>query len=245
MVSMYVYHENMTIFLASVTPVIIFLYIIFIRDTEKEPFGLLLKAFLSGFAVFLFAYPVEWLIGLLSNDIQNPLTNSLFRGFVNAGLPEESLKFFLLYKVVWKEKDFDQYYDGIIYAVFVSLGFALIENIVYVLESGNNWRTTAVMRAFTAVPGHGLFAVAMGYFFSLARFSSGRRRTLYLLNAVGLPVLLHGTYDFSLLYLRYSDENNFLFSLLAEFLFAFIIIYLWKLGIRNIRKHLEKDSFHL
>ena len=157
----------LVILLSAIFPVIIFLFFIYRKDTEKEPPILLVKCFLWGCVITLPIILIELVLDHL-NIFNSALLHSFYNAFVVASFVEEGFKFLCLYWIIWKRKEFNQYFDGIIYAVFVSLGFAFIENIGYIFQNGFG---AAIMRAILSVPGHGLFGVIMGYFFSLARFS--------------------------------------------------------------------------
>ncbi len=117
--------------------------------------------------------------------------------FLIVGPAEEGFKYAVLRWRTWRHPAFDCQYDGVVYAVFVSLGFALWENIGYVLMYGMQ---TAVARALTAVPGHACFGVFMGVWYGIAKRyalygcepESKRARWL----CVIVPALLHGCYDF-------------------------------------------------
>ena len=118
--------------------------------------------------------------------------------FLVVALSEEGFKYLLLKRKTWRSPQFNCQFDGVVYAVFVSLGFALWENIGYSLMYGFS---TAVVRALTAVPGHACFGVFMGAWYGFAKrydlsgqpSASGFCRTL----AVLIPVLMHGAYDFT------------------------------------------------
>jgi RsiW-degrading membrane proteinase PrsW (M82 family) len=165
------------------------------------------------------------------------MLSSFHSSFLEAAIPEELAKFSVLYYIIWNSKELNHHYDGIIYSVFVSLGFALIENMLYVFNGGIS---VAVARAILAVPGHGLFAVLMGYYFSLARFQVKNKRNQLLAKALIYPILFHGCYDFLLFYMA-GKESNPLFLLTLLILFAWLVIALWRRGIHKIKKHLEHD----
>lgn len=124
---------------------------------------------------------------------QNSIIEQFIKAFFVVGLTEEFSKYIIVKYYVQPHKEFNEPFDGIVYAVMVSMGFAATENIIYVLEGG---MTIAILRAFTAVPAHATFAILMGYFMGKAKFSNRRR----LLNILGLllAVLFHGAYDFFL-----------------------------------------------
>ena len=117
--------------------------------------------------------------------------------FVIVALSEEGAKYFLLYRRTWSNAEFNCQYDGVVYALFVSLGFALWENISYVMQYGF---TTALVRALTAIPGHACFGVFMGVFYGLARREKNWRHdgaaNVWRVAALAVPALLHGAYDY-------------------------------------------------
>ena len=116
--------------------------------------------------------------------------------FLQAAIPEESAKLFMLWLLLRKNPFFDEHIDGIVYAVCTGLGFAMVENIIYLLQgvADGSWVSIGISRALFAVPGHFLFAVMMGYFYSLYYF--GISKKWYTLIMIWLiPVLIHGVYD--------------------------------------------------
>jgi RsiW-degrading membrane proteinase PrsW (M82 family) len=110
-----------------------------------------------------------------------------------AALPEESFKLLALWFVLRKNPYFDEHFDGIVYAVCVGLGFAALENVLYVVGAEDNWFSVAVSRALLAVPGHYAFAVLMGYYYSVYHFVDHSSRTAVCILLV--PVVAHGVYD--------------------------------------------------
>ena len=114
--------------------------------------------------------------------------------FVIVALSEEGSKFLLLRLAIFNRKEFDEPFDGIVYAVMVGMGFATLENISYVFEHGIG---TAITGMFLSVPAHGTFAVLMGYYTGLAKFDPSRRKRYFFL-AILLPVFFHGSFDFCL-----------------------------------------------
>ncbi|MBM3452375.1 MAG: PrsW family intramembrane metalloprotease [Bacteroidetes bacterium] len=225
--------------IASVFPVLIFMYLIYLRDTIKEPLSTLFRAFFAGILSVVLAVILGLVISPIGEFLkESAMGYSFFNAFITAGLIEEFSKFLLLYLFIWKHKNFDQNYDGIIYAVFASLGFALVENILYVFQGG---LSTAIMRAVLAVPGHGFFAVIMGYYFSLAKFNHNQQRSLLLIQAIMIPALIHGSYDFCLMYMSH-ENSNILLSLLLLIAFTVLVIGFWRLGFKKIKKHIQKDK---
>ena len=210
----------------AILPVVFLLIYIYRKDRfQKEPLSLLLLALGMG---MLSVLPIAFVERFLSN--LNPyegVNGALYTAFVVAGCVEEGFKLLFLYWLIWRNRHFDEYFDGIVYAVFVSLGFALVENIMYVFTGGFG---TGIMRALLSVPAHFLFAVVMGYFFALAKFY--KNRTWNMLMAFLVPMLLHGTFDALLMVAEVSE------ALQGTCFVAFIIfdIILWKIGKRRMRQ---------
>ena len=221
--------------MAAFFPVAVFMIIIYRKDTEREPKSLLVKCFLGGCVITI---PVVF-VGLFLdgfNVFNSAAMSSFYDAFVVAATVEEGFKFLFLYLIIRKRNEFDQHFDGIVYAVFVSLGFAFVENVLYVAEYGFG---TAVLRAVLAVPAHGLFGVCMGYFFAHAKFSPKYRTVLLFLSFL-IPMLLHGLYDFLLMYLDAIDNDGVIVLLFLGF--VALMICLWGIGIRFIRKQHAKDK---
>ena len=186
----------MNLLLAATTPVIIVIIYIYIKDKyEKESKRVLLKTFLLGAILSIVITTILYMFF----DLFLPLTDkhSIWQQFVKAffvvALIEEFSKYIMVRYYAQPKKDFNEPFDGIIYAVMVSMGFAFVENIFYVIEGGMQ---VAIIRAITAIPAHATFAIMMGYFMGKAKFSNNRAK----LNLLGLSlaVLFHGAYDFFL-----------------------------------------------
>jgi RsiW-degrading membrane proteinase PrsW (M82 family) len=185
----------MVLLLASLAPVFIILFYIYFRDKyEKEPLGLLVKSLLAGVLIVLPVLFAERLLMALMPPM-GKIGTAAYQAFVVAGFTEEAFKFLALYLLVWRSPSFNEKFDGIVYSVFVSLGFAAVENVLYVMDGGMQ---TAMVRALTAVPAHALFGVTMGYYLGIARMYEELKKP-YLLRALFFPILLHGIYDFILM----------------------------------------------
>ena len=229
----------MTLLIASAFPVIIFLYMIYQKDHEKEPLSLLLKCLFGGCLCTFLSLSMSLPLGQLDGLFQGNFLEAFHQAFLQAAIPEEVAKFGVLYFFVWKSRELNHHYDGIVYSVFVSLGFALIENILYVFEGG---LSVAFMRAILAVPGHGLDGVLMGYYFSLARFHEGKKRKEYLILSLAVPIIFHGAYDFLIFYSVKTADFNPVLATFILVIFAGLVILLWRRGIAKIKKHLQKDG---
>jgi protease PrsW len=180
----------------AIAPGIFICLFIYAKDSyNREPPLLLLWSFVLGMLSTIPAVIIQLATGDAPGQIgATAVGATAFFAYCIVGLSEEASKFFMLRVFLYKRKAFDDPFDGIIYAVMVGMGFATLENILYVMQHGY---ATGVLRMFLSVPAHGTFAVLMGYFTGLAKFNPAKRM-LYFLLAVLLPVLFHGTFDFFL-----------------------------------------------
>jgi len=226
----------MKYFLA-ILPVAVFFSFIYIKDFRKEPTSMLIKLGLLGcfstFISLLFSVPMS----SLKEFFGDPIFHSFYMSFLQASVPEELAKFIVLYMFVWKHRDFDDHFDGIVYSVCVSLGFALVENILYVHKGGIQ---VAIIRAIFSVPGHGFFGIIMGYYLTLARFSSNYLKKIYLFKAICGSVLAHGFYDFLLFYISDLGDVKWFKSILFV-VFIWFFIKLKQFATSKVEIHLKSD----
>ena len=178
--------------LISAAPVFIILTYIYYRDKyEKEPLKLLLEGLVAGGVIVLPIIYFEQIIDTVGVDFTQ-LPKAAWTAFMVAALVEESFKYFAVFVLIWKNPNFNEKFDAIVCAVFVSLGFALVENIGYVFGNGIN---VGLLRAFTAVPAHAMFGIMMGYWLGMAKFVPSKRK-VYMIGAFAYPFIFHGLYDF-------------------------------------------------
>lgn len=175
---------------AAVIPALVGLIIVYLLDRHREPPLYVAGLFILGALVVLPAGLFErTLLDAYSAtpDLPTGYLATLVTAFFVAGAVEETCKGVVFWRFVYHKPVFDEPYDGVVYAVAIGLGFAAVENVLYVTSSG---LSTAFVRAFTAVPGHALFGVVMGSAFARAKFFHGSYP-----KAFWLPAILHGTYD--------------------------------------------------
>ncbi len=186
--------------LLAVLPAAILLFVIYKADNiEKEPISLMAKVFVCGALTCVSAYILETIGSLILSFFfreANGLYTFLMM-FCVVAASEEAGKFVALKLTTWKNPEFNFSFDGIVYSVCATLGFATLENIMYVYQYG---LSTAITRCITAVPGHCIFGIFMGIYYGMAKACELRGneagKKLNLRKAFLIPVLLHGAYDF-------------------------------------------------
>lgn len=170
----------------------IMLYIYLKDKHEREPLSLLFLSFLFGVVSTLItlgiSYPIELLITLKDNDV----VHQFYDAFFKVAFVEELSKFLFVRFILYPNKNFNEPFDGIVYAVMVSMGFATFENLFYVYSYGFE---TGILRMFTAVPAHATFGVIMGYFLGIGKFRQHHRFYFSLFALMG-ATFFHGAYDY-------------------------------------------------
>jgi RsiW-degrading membrane proteinase PrsW (M82 family) len=215
--------------LSAVTPSLLLMWYFHSRDIYPEPARVLWPTFGLGVLIIIpvlaVGLPARWAI----TGGSNALLIGLREGFLVAALPEEFCKLLVLGLYCARHRAFNEPMDGVIYGVAASLGFATLENLLYVAHGGMN---AAFLRALTAVPSHAFLGAIMGYYVGQARFDPHRRAS-FLFKAWALPTLLHGLYDFPLLTLASmpSSERDLssahLIVIIGLMLFT-ILVLLWQ-----------------
>lgn len=184
--------EILPILLAAVAPGLSLLAYFYLKDRyETEPIHLVIRMFVFG---VLLVYPTMVLQRALIEEFGN---GNFVSSFFLAGGVEEFLKWFVLYHLIFRHKAFDEPYDGIVYAVAVSLGFATLENIIYAFLHASSF-SALMIRALLPVSAHALFGVMMGYYLGKAKFAPDKARR-YLWFSLLLPIFWHGLFDYLLL----------------------------------------------
>ena len=222
------YASLVTNIIYAIIPTIILCSYVYNRDViEKEPIVMLIKLFFLGVLMTVPTYFMERSILSFLNIKQEGYFNCFIISFFIIAIIEEGYKYLMLYLGTWNNKNFDYKFDAIVYAVFISLGFATLENILYVYNFG---ASAALLRALISVPAHAFYAVASGYFFGLAKTSAkeGNKeaKRYYLIFALLIPVLMHGTFDFLLLI-----ENEIMLGVFYGF-----VALLYSISFLNVEK---------
>lgn len=200
---------------AGIAPGLALLSYFYLKDEyEAEPLSLVLRVFLFG---ALLVFPIMFIQHVLT--VEGVVASPFAQSFISSGLLEEFVKWFIVYFFIFDHPEFDEPYDGIVYSASVSLGFATLENILYLLANGVE---VAVTRALLPVSSHALFAVIMGSYIGKAKFQG---RKFYLVLSFLLPVALHGTYDIILL----TQEKW------AYYMVPFMLM-LWWMALRKVKQ---------
>ena len=221
---------------AALLPAILLWIYIWKQDPQPEPTNRLVKAVLYGVVIFIPVGILEMAIKqVLFGGEPTTVFGTTVMAFFVAAIPEESFKLLALWLVLRKNPYFDEHFDGIVYAVCVGLGFAAVENVLYVIGSQENWFSVAIARSLLAVPGHYAFGVLMGYYYSVYHFVDHSPRTAACVLLV--PVLAHGVYD-TLALNGLADATT---GGLAFIILIYFCIKMHKFAKTKIIAQIEKD----
>jgi protease PrsW len=221
----------------AMAPVVLLITLVYFKDKyEREPLRLLIISFILGCVSVVPAIMLEVLaerIGLGESPFQ-PFQTFL-HAFIGVAMAEEFSKYIFLRGYIYKHKQFDEPYDGIMYAMMIGMGFAMTENLLYVFSGssfGDSMRI-AIIRALTAVPAHATFAVLMGYFTGLAKFNK-KNAFVLLLTGLFTATFFHGAYDFFLMQAFYPGITA------GAFVSLIIAVVL---SLKAMKKHQKASPF--
>ena len=232
--------NNYIILLIALLPVVILVYYIYHKDKKSpEPTGQLVKAFLWGILSVPLSLCISIPLGLIGvyPTEATSILGSVSAAFFGAAIPEETAKFIMLWLLLRKNPYFDEKMDGIVYAVCVSLGFATLENIMYLFSNAESYLSVGIVRAIFAVPGHFCFGILMGYYYSLAKFYPKTPKTNKVLILIA-PILVHGLYDSILFIINVTPA----ISGILMIVFLVFCHKMWTYGSKSIKEHIERDS---
>ena len=238
--------NELILFVVSVLPVFLIGMFVYKKDRQKEPTKLLIKLFLGGigscFLVLIVSLFLDLIFPIFSADENDLNLVELFiQVFIGVALIEEFCKWIIAYKISYNDKDFDEFYDAILYCVFVALGFACFENLLYVYENGIG---TGLLRAVLAVPGHACDGVLMGYYLGLSKLGSiNNRKDIKIKNlilSILVPTIAHGVYDYCL----FTQEEIFIviFFIFVIGMYIYVLKRIKKISSIN-RKMKYKDNY--
>lgn len=240
------------IVLLAALPVFGVLYYVNKKDLVKEPRSLLRKIFiygcLSSVSVLFLEMFMDYFVPV--DGITNP--GQMFTNvFLGIALIEEGMKLSGVMLLAMKNAEFDCRYDAIVYCVYSSLGFAFVENFLYVMSSTatGGVLTTVIGRAIFSIPGHAMFGVIMGYFIGKAKEAKIKKSAGYAGNvalALVMPMLVHTIYDWALMMSTASgylgnDANSVLY--IALFILSFIFAISIALVLINRTSQIKTDFY--
>ncbi len=214
---------------AAIAPGIALLIYFYLKDRyAAEPISMVIRVFLLG---FLIVFPIMVIQhGLVLSLGNNPFISSFF---ISSGV-EEFMKWFVLYHMIYNHVEFDEHYDGILYAVAVSLGFATIENVMYAWVNHSSF-SYLLIRALLPVSGHALFGVVMGYYLGKAKFSSGKKTKKYLWFSLAIPIFWHGVYDI----IMQTFTRYWIWLVIP------LMVFLWYYGMAKVRRANLRSPFRM
>jgi len=222
--------------IAAVLPGVFIMHYVYKKDwVEKEPMGLIVKLLIFGAlsvvpAVLMELFGTYLVYGSIDEPDYVTKTQIFLDNFVVVAISEELCKYLFLKKITWKHPSFDYRFDAIVYSVSVSMGFAILENVMYIFDHG---LSIALTRALISIPGHACFAITMGVFYGQAKLfeklekKTAVRRNLFF--SVLIPVLMHGFFDYCLSF------DSGLYTILF-YLFIIITDIICLLVIKNFSK---------
>lgn len=180
----------------AILPGLLIIWFIYREDLyEKENWLPLFLSFALGVAVTYPVMKMQELFYEMGWKDDGSLWNTLFSAFILVAFTEELVKYIALVLYPYRSRFFNEPIDGIVYAIFIGMGFATLENVLYAYRYD---MATTLVRALTAVPAHATFAAIMGYYIGKAKFYPVRRRS-YLIKGLLMAIMLHGLYDFFVL----------------------------------------------
>ena len=222
-------------------PILLISILAYHKDKEKEPIRLLLSFFILGIlscfiVIFLSKGLAKFLPFMKLEKRHLDFFNIILYSFIGVALLEEICKWIMVYFRGYKNKEFEETYDIIIYSIFVSLGFAFCENCLYIINT-NTKILPIILRAFSSVPGHACDAIFMGYHLSMAKqFKYQKNKKLERQNiilSIIIPTLLHGIYDFCIM-------SGCKVLLIAFFIFIITLYIISIKKLQNISKFNHK-----
>ncbi|MCT6923137.1 MULTISPECIES: glutamic-type intramembrane protease PrsW [Bacillales] len=218
---------------AAIAPALALLGYFYMRNQmATEPRRTLIQAFLYGAVI---TFPILFIQYVMEQE--GTMTNPFMTNVVFTSGIEEFFKWLIIFVLIFRHIEFDDPYDGILYGAAVSLGFATVENVLYLLSFGLN---TAFVRALLPVSSHALFGVVMGYYFGKSKFSNNDKWKEYLFLSIFIPIALHFSYN-----LIWTLGGNFIYLMVP------FMLFLWWFGLRKVKlahqhliEHLIENNKH-
>lgn len=212
---------------AAIAPALALLSYFYLRNQmDTEPRRTLLHSFIYGATI---TYPILFIQFVLKEE--QAFSSVFFTNVVFTSMIEEFFKWLVIFAVILRHIEFDDPYDGILYGAAVSLGFATVENAIYLISFGID---QAFMRAILPVSSHALYGVVMGYYYGKGKFSTEGHQKKYIILALLAPMVLHITYNAILMM-----EEYFMYAMLP------FMLFLWWFALRKVKLAHEHLVEHL
>lgn len=206
-----------TLITVAIAPALaLFSYFYLRRQIREEPSRTIFQTFVYGMAM---TFPILFIQHVFKEE--QIFETAFMQNVAFTGLLEEFFKWFVLLIAIYHHVEFDDAYDGILYGASVSLGFATVENILYLFTFGLD---TAFLRALLPVSSHALFGVVMGYYFGQAKFAHEKAVNRYLLYAFIFPFVLHIVYNSIL-----SIHDLWVYLIIP------FMLFLWWFGLTKVK----------
>ncbi len=209
------FSKTMIIVLLTVVPSLLLLCLILYSDRKsREPLLMLLICAFSGAFTICLSLIIDKIIlkyHLIGGDLfTDSNTYSVYRIMILAGV-EEYVKLLVLYLFLYRNKAFDEIFDGFVYSSIIALSFSLVETILYVINEAtyNDMTSLAILRNFTAIPLHVTCGIAMGYFVSLEKFAKTKtKKIINMILALMIPTLIHTVYNVFFSIVSFSNNSG-------------------------------------
>lgn len=215
---------ELRLIIIAIIPAAIIILGIYLSDRhDREPFKVLLFTYILGALSVIPSIIVEEI--LIGFNIFPSILGAFYNAFIVAGFTEEYFKRLVVLKYAYKTKYFNEKLDGIVYCVFSTMGFATVENIIYVAYRYTNNPFIGLYRGIFSVPAHAVFGITMGYYLSLAKFDLNLdRKKMNMRKSLYMPVIMHGIFDFILM----AELPQ------LTLLFVPYVIFLWVINQRKL-----------
>ena len=231
------------IFTLCIVPSLIIMWYIYTKDKiEKEPIYLLLILFVGGIIsaviALLISISLKNFFPFLNYDYSKMTSFQIFiKSFFCIAFIEEFSKWSFIFIGTWKNKNFNYMFDSIVYSVFLSLGFAAFENILYGFSFSSYGLMPIFLRGIISVPCHAVFGVFMGYYLGMAKSTEDKNKSKYIFLSLFIPSLLHFTYNFLLIWQNKVYYVIFIILVIVIYILAFFKIKNSSLIKKEIKTH--------
>ena len=226
--------KDILILTLCIIPSLILLWYVYIKDKiEKEPLYLLILLFLGGVigcisSITISALFKKWMPFLNLSYSSMNIFQIIFKVLFTIAIIEEGIKWLVNYVTIWHNKNFNHIYDPIVYATFVALGFATLENIIYGITFRSHGFVPIIMRGIISVPSHAVFGIFMGYYLGISKnaleSSKQKQSRKYRLLSVIIPIILHFIYDLLLI-----KETFITYALFTIYIISLYILSYFKI----------------